>query len=95
MDAKSLRGIHLMLRLIQSGVRAFQCEQFVVGTDFGDATLLQHDNAIRFSQSADAVRDRNRRTPLNEHIQSFLNLSFCFRVHGRRRFVQNEDPRVC
>jgi hypothetical protein len=42
-------GIHLMLRLIQSGVRTFQCEQFVVGTDFGDATLLQYDNAIRFS----------------------------------------------
>ncbi len=60
-----------------------------------DAARLHHQNLIGPPNSRETVRDDERGAAFHEVMQPFLDCRLRLRVQARRRFVQNQDARIC
>ena len=59
-----------------------------------NASALHHQNLVGAANGGEAMGDDERRAPLHEIGQPFLNQRLGFRVEARGGFVQNQDARV-
>ena len=87
-------GIHFLLRAVKPGIRARRLQQFVVLAHLGNAPSLDDHQPVRPAKRAQPVSNGDRRSPLNQVLQGQLNLALRLRIDRRRRFVENQDPRI-
>jgi len=86
--------LHLLLREMEAVISATQCEQLLVSADLSDATFFEDYDSIRLSECADPVGDCDGSTSLHKNIQRLLDLTFGLSVHGRGRFIEDQDARI-
>ena len=61
---------------------------------FEDASLSQHNDAVRRTDGREAVRDQDRGGIGQDKLQGLLNLRFGERIHTGGCFVQYENCRA-
>src|SRR4051794_20081556 len=82
------------LLAIQPRVQPPVGEQLVVAAALDDSAALDDDDEVGAQDRGQAVRDRDRRAPLHDALDSDLDQPLGHGVEGRRRLVKNEDARV-
>ena len=60
-----------------------------------DLALLQHDQPVGRLQRAEAVRDRERRSTLDQSIQRLLDLLLGLGIDRCRRLVEDKECAGC
>ena len=83
-----------MLHFDQVCVDAAALHQFVVRTLFGDPAVLDHDDLVGAHDRAQAVRDYQRRAPLEQRTEGLLHELFRFGIECRSGLVEDQDVGV-
>ena len=79
---------------IQAVIAAAGSDELIVRTALDNRTLFQHDDFIRISDGAEAVRDDEHRPALHKAVHTFLDKHFGSRVDRTRRFIEDEHRRI-
>ena len=79
---------------VQARVRTGPGDQLVVRAHVDDVAVVEHDDDVRAADRRQAVRDDERRSSGQEAAESAIDPPLGADVHGRRRLVEDEDPRV-
>src|SRR4029450_9929488 len=69
-------------------------EELLVTSSLAESAFVQDENFVHVLNGRQAVRDSYRRTPGHESVQGIPNQQLCLGVDARRRFVEDEHPRV-
>src|SRR6266550_1142486 len=82
------------LLVVEIGVVAVTSDEFVVGAEFDDASLVEDGDAVGVTDGRDAVRDEDGGASLHDLAQVVEDLVFGVRVHAGESVVENEDART-
>src|SRR5713101_3329281 len=75
-------------------VPSAQACQFIVTSLFGDASALQHYDAVSHAHGRESVRNKERHFPRRELGKALENLELAARVERRGGLVQNQKLRI-
>ncbi len=79
------------LLVVEIGVVAVAGDEFVVGAEFDDASLVEDGDAVGVAHGRDAVRDEDGSASVHDLAQVVEDLVFGVRVHAGESVVENED----
>ncbi len=79
---------------MQGGVSSLLSEQFVVRPAFDDASGVEHQDAVRAPDGAQAMRDHEAGPAFHQTCERDLEAGFGERVDRAGRFVEDEDARI-
>src|SRR5690348_10982593 len=88
------RCSHSRLHVVQVGVDAVARDQFGVRPLLGDASVGQHDDALRVADGRESVGDDQHRAVVSQRLQRILHRLLAFVVQRARRLVEDDDRRV-
>src|SRR5262245_61331023 len=64
-------------------------------SSFDDFTCFEDENLIGALDRRKAMGDHERRPAFAQSLETVLNHGFTFAVEARRRFIENQNLRVC
>src|SRR5690348_12158186 len=83
-----------VLELIQAEVDAALSQKLLVRALLAQAALMEHEDAVRVLNGAEAVSNHERGAPRQQSAQSFADLQFRFRVNARSGLIKNQEARI-
>lgn len=84
-------GVVLGLGFVKIGVDAVVCEEGVVGSVFGDAAVVEDDDAVAEFAAAHAVGDVDSRFTGGHLAELFVDFGLSDRVEGCGRLVEDDE----
>ena len=79
------------LGFVKIGVDAVVCEEGVVGSVFGDAAVVEDDDAVAEFAAAHAVGDVDSRFTGGHLAELFVDFGLSDRVEGCGRLVEDDE----
>ena len=84
-------GVVWGLGFVKIGVDAVVCEEGVVGSVFGDAAVVEDDDAVAEFAAAHAVGDVDSRFTGGHLAELFVDFGLSDRVEGCGRLVEDDE----
>src|SRR3954462_12097310 len=79
------------LLVVEVGIVAAASDEVIVGPVLDDASTMQHGDAVRAADSADAVRDQDSGPSAHQLAQVIQDALFGVGVHAGERIVEHQD----
>ena len=87
-------ALEVVLLVVELPVAAAAREQLVVRAALDDLAAFEHQNLIGAANRRQPVRDDERRPAVAQRSQAVLDHRLALAVEARRRFVEQQDPRI-
>ena len=76
-------------------VEAFLLHQLIMCASFYNGSIFNNKNEIGIANRAQAMRDHEAGAPLHQSVHRGLNAHLGSCIHAARRFIQDQDRRIC
>ncbi len=90
----ALGWIAAELACVKIVVKTFFLQQFLVFTTFHDLTSVDHQQKIRISNGAQAMRDHKGGAPPEQFLERFLDEPLGAGIHAGGGFIQDENAGI-